>query len=399
MKKTAAQIRAEDDPGKEFFSRFGVHFCLVSKQAAPNFLPVVLYRPACVVLFVSSEMKAEAESLAKAIARAAPGTRIETIGVENAWDIEKCRDLVADALARHEDEKPIVNVTGGTKIMAFAALTTAFELEMPSFYLNENDNTISVLSPRRMGEADRIPPIAISVSIKNYLAAYGYEVLESSPAPTLSLDVREKLDSIIRASSMQEAVPVLNFLAGEAAKAAKKIGGRSIPPVDFSAARDLLGAKRKGAFDVLCDQFAGMKRLRLQKNEILFPSEEDRFFVAGGWLEAYTASIIQSLGHKALSNLVVERAETKNEIDAAFMDKGTFYIIECKTCGMSDADDVLYKLESLGKLSGLKTRLILVSYQPLNKAAMKRAANSRITVIQTDQLKDLAGCIRGVISK
>ena len=36
----------------------GVHFCLVSKQAAVNLLPVEHYRPNAVVLFVSHEMQA-----------------------------------------------------------------------------------------------------------------------------------------------------------------------------------------------------------------------------------------------------------------------------------------------------------------------------------------------------
>ena len=35
----------------------GVHFCLVSKQAAVNLLPVEHYRPNAVVLFVSHECR------------------------------------------------------------------------------------------------------------------------------------------------------------------------------------------------------------------------------------------------------------------------------------------------------------------------------------------------------
>lgn len=54
----------------------GVHFCLVSKQAAVNLLPVEHYRPNAVVLFVSHEMQAQARDLQAAMLKSLPGLRI-----------------------------------------------------------------------------------------------------------------------------------------------------------------------------------------------------------------------------------------------------------------------------------------------------------------------------------
>ena len=64
----------------------GVHFCLVSKQAAVNLLPVEHYRPNAVVLFVSHEMQAQARDLQAAMLKSLPGLRINIISLADAWD-------------------------------------------------------------------------------------------------------------------------------------------------------------------------------------------------------------------------------------------------------------------------------------------------------------------------
>ena len=47
--------------------------------------------------------------------------------------------------------------------------------------------------------------------------------------------------------------------------------------------------------------------------------------------------------------------DAKNEIDVAFFHEGSLCIVECKTGNLSaseDANQVIYKLESLKKLGG-----------------------------------------------
>ena len=72
----------------------GVHFCLVSKQAAVNLLPVEHYRPNAVVLFVSHEMQAQARDLQAAMLKSLPGLRINIISLADAWDLAGVRDAV-----------------------------------------------------------------------------------------------------------------------------------------------------------------------------------------------------------------------------------------------------------------------------------------------------------------
>lgn len=396
---------AEITDSSDFLKQFRVHLCLVSNQAAPNFLPIVFCKPARVVLFVSAEMQDTGKHLQEALHRAVPQTKIEIVEIADAWDLEACSTLFFEKIVSLDGERALFNVTGGTKIMSFAALTTAFDTDVPAIYLNEKNNTIHLLSTPHKEEQQRMPSIVVKTSLRNYLAAYGYAVRESASAPTLSLDVAETLDYLLRQPSMREVVSKLNRIAVDAEeksfnKKTRQQEKGTPKPIHMEDVRKALSDKNREAFDVLCTYFEKMGRLRVQGSQCVFPTEADRFFVAGGWLENYVVSKLAQLGLKPEGNIVVERG-ARNEIDAAFMYDECLYIVECKTCFYPTADDankVLYKLESLAKLGGLKTKLVLVSYQPLPDASRKRAKDQGITVFCAEQLKDLVGCFKGLIS-
>ena len=133
-----------------------------------------------------------------------------------------------------------------------------------------------------------------------------------------------------------------------------------------------------------------------QDGELEFPDEDARFFVAGGWLEYYVGVCLQVKGLNPWVNLKVKK-QARNEIDAAFFYDNKFYVVECKTSWMKDPSrvrQIVYKLESLRKIGGLNTQLILVSYQPLSWESLQVAEQSGIRVIsgrKLAQLKDELG--------
>lgn len=374
----------------DFFNQFETHFCIVSDQAAANLLPIVYFKPAHLVLLVSKEMRERgvATDFENAVRFASPSTRVEVEDWPETEDLEAMRSFVFELLVKHEGNKPIVNVTGGTKLMSFSALTAAWGAEVPAYYFSEN-NTVSIIRSGSGGNTQKVASLHVRLSLKNYLAAYGYEASQTL-TPALSAGERETAESIISQASMKEVVPIMNALA----VAAEKQNQLMSDPSPFN----LSGAKKQ-AFDTLCDYYEKAGHIRFMGAKLCFPTQEDRFYVAGGWLERYVYGVLDSIGVKPLANLIVQR-KVKNEIDTAFMHDGTFYIVECKTSNLSaakDANDVIYKLETLRKVGGKKTGLVLVSFRDIHPEALKRANTVGIKVIQGAQLKTLTNQFRQYI--
>ena len=363
----------------------GVHFCLVSKQAAVNLLPVEHYRPNAVVLFVSHEMQAQARDLQAAMLKSLPGLRINIISLADAWDLAGVRDAVWGQLEGLccDVNQIAVNVTGGTKIMMLGALLAASAAGARCFYLNESDNSISLIDPDSNDGSRRMQKVRLQTKVETYLKAYGFQVEDSSRMPSVSMPEKMLIESLINTPSFRDVMPLLNMLSTdrETEKALKVSFKGRIPP------------QNRAAFDALCDRFIQTGHLNIRGDIMTFPSEADRFFVAGGWLERYVFNTLSDMKMKPEGNITVI-GDAKNEIDVAFFHEGSLCIVECKTGNLSaseDANQVIYKLESLKKLGGIKTKLILVSYKPISAKSNIRATGDKthILLIQGGQLKRL----------
>lgn len=363
-----------------------VHFCFISAQAAVNFFPAVTYRPQEAVLFITREMAGNGtvKALKSALTKAVPGIVISEAALADAYDLTGIRETVAAEIEKRRDRKVVINITGGTKIMAIGAMLAGSAAHTPCFYLNESDNRVSLIDPNSNEQAAIRQGRPIEMKLENYLAAYGFTLESSTPFAPLSEDEDRLIYSLIRSRSFKDSMPRINQLATtrEACDNLEApISGTYIPK------------RQREAFDELCATFEDAGRLSVRNDIVTFKSEEDRFFVAGGWLERYVCSELEHMGLNPMSNIVVSSAAC-NEIDVGFMHNGTFYIVECKTSNMSMgriANPVIYKLESLKKFGGLRTRLILVSYRMLYDESYKRAVDQKtgITLIEGENLKNL----------
>lgn len=89
---------------------------------------------------------------------------------------------------------------------------------------------------------------------------------------------------------------------------------------------------------------------------------------------------------------------SRNELDVVAMYNNTLHVLECKTVNFqsehlnnTQRNEPIYKLETLKKLGGLRTRKALISYRALTGTAThmkKRAEGSDIHILET---KDLVG--------
>ncbi len=96
---------------------------------------------------------------------------------------------------------------------------------------------------------------------------------------------------------------------------------------------------------------------------------------------------------------------TDNEIDVAFMHRNTLHIIECKSANLAGqgvtqddkATEAVYRMQSLLKLGGLRTRGMIVDYRgafAASDANRKRAKIARIEILSGSDLKDARGQIK-----
>lgn len=365
--------------------QYDVQVCTVSREAAPNLLPIAGYRPKKVVMLVSPQMDNQAEQLKTSILEAVPTTKVERVPLVALNDNNRTTQVILERIKKEGASKVIVNATGGTKLMSIAAFRAAAAANVPVFYVNHQDNSITLFPAGDLSRGTVLPSVQTKIEMKHYLAAYGYESEEyRDPAKVLGEAETDLIREIITGSrAMNNAVATLNGLAVGAEK--------SLRTKDLFQKRNRQYPVNLEEFNRLVRNFEDAGYLTERDGELEFPDEDARFFVAGGWLEYYVGICLQEKGLNPWVNLKVKK-QARNEIDAAFFYDNKFYVVECKTSKMKDLSmvrQIVYKLESLRKIGGLNTQLILVSYQPLSWGFLQVAEESGIRVISGPKLAQL----------
>ncbi|WP_177198134.1 Card1-like endonuclease domain-containing protein [Nitrosomonas communis] len=373
--------------------KFDKHLCLVSAQATPNLAPAVdpSFQPSVVTLAISGDMREKAQWLEEVLKERS--IQVEKLAIADAYDYNQCWEYFAEWLGK-QSSNVALNVTGGTKVMAMAAMDVFREERKPVFYINiENDEVIR-LDTR---EAPFILPTKIK--LKQYLEAHGYSVMKISK-PDIDRDIRDFLNRLAYESErFGKALGKLNWLASQAVET-RKTG------VFLSPALDKLDLDNN-ALDELISMFKNVNKLSLQDNKIVFPDEDACKFVNGGWLEYLIfqtlASLAGGLGgidYAASVEIQAPDGRTRNELDAACLLRNTLHIIECKSANLSSngkasessGTEALYKLDALRRMGGLRTKAMLVDFRgSLRDIDKSRAAQMNLAVVSGSQLRNLQG--------
>ncbi|MBZ4210226.1 MAG: DUF1887 family protein [Rhodoferax sp.] len=382
-------------------NRYDTHLCLVSAQATPNLLPVLdeTWRPRRVVLACSSQMKEAAQAL-RSVLQTKGGMVIDMLDLPNAYDYAALSEAFLNFLAEHADENIALNVTGGNKLMAVAAQEVFRAERKPVFYVNVESDEVLVI-----GEKAASQPLRAKLKVHEMLRAHGYNVPPAPEQPQISRELRDLTARLIdHVASAGRALGQFNALA----RAAR----------DQNLRIELNRDQSSLALGDIVALFEEAGLLRQQGSTLIFKNEESRFFANGGWLEAHVFEVLQSLRaqHDGLTDVAMglrvafagaagkPPGRDKNEIDVAFLYRNTLHLIECKTANLAQvgngddnkATEAIYKMESLLKLGGLRTKGMVVDYRgELSKsdANQKRAAEAGIAIVSGAQLKDLKGAI------
>lgn len=350
-----------------------VYVCLASENLLPNFLPLVAAPAFSRVVIITT---AQFEDRVAWFRRALNDDDIAVHQVlAHPYDYQQVRGVVQAIIEKYEEV--VVNLTGGTKVMALAAFSACVGHARP-IYVDSVGRRIIDLSNSKT--ALPWPP---SITIKPYLACYGYEMVsvgDPKARPAAWLQVARML---AETDPEEGSVKRLNRLASERRQNLRR-------PMDLDAPD-------------LVDLLQGARLIQAQTSgQWRFADEPSRAFLNGGWLEALTFETVYELMGKpagtAVMNLNISRDGVPNEFDIAFVHHGRLHVIECKTGDLAQNKanplaQVVYKLDSLtDQAGGAMARAMFVSYHPLPETMRQRCAQNAIAYC--DRLDQLQGSLK-----
>jgi hypothetical protein len=353
------------------------HIMLVSDQAAANLLPALdpMLKPAEAVLMVSGKMQHRAQALEAVLHEA--GVKTTRVALEDEHDYGKLESAMLDVATTREGPSTILNVTGGTKLMALAAQAAAIAADWRMFYVDVDTDEVIWLGK----EAHR-QPLTQQLRLRHYLHGYGFRLAEDIAHPQYDPRYNDLLSTLItQVGSLEQPIAQLNWLGQ------KSEDDRSLRVTLTRQQQD------SRSLDVLLRIFADANVLTVKGDSVTFTGEAERSFAKGGWLEHHTFKTLGGLSgelsvrDKAANLVVLDENDVKNELDIAFMAKNRLFVIECKTARMDKpeapkANDTLFKLSEIcRRVGGLGTRGMLASYRPLAEAEKRLAEVLRIELV------------------
>ena len=111
---------------------------LISEQTMQNLVPVLALKPARVVHFATPKTAARSAQIVEAARQAQVSTELESIRLSEMPSIPETSRAVVRAFlaAREAKQTPVVNFTGGTKLMSIGAYEAAMREQVTSLYVD-----------------------------------------------------------------------------------------------------------------------------------------------------------------------------------------------------------------------------------------------------------------------
>lgn len=371
------------------FPKYENQICLVSEQTLPNYLGAVIPDafPQKVHLIVTERMKERADILEKALR--ARGCDVKQYPLAEARP--DAVQNILDAILEKNGPELAINVTGGTKVMALAAVDWAGVQDRPPFlFYVDTDNKKILQISGKMEQFD----LPVSLKIKELLKAGAGAAIETGGEPTLPAKQRTLLENLVQPFlKNKQALELFN----KCAKEAEKTLYTNMPYGNINEFNEALAIA----------QNAG--KLRITSGVINYPSEEARFWCNGGWLEEFVRARLyrmKSLGliddwagnikifkeQKASGKNSPHSQSPQNELDAAFTVANRLFVIECKTANLAKNNDfstAIFKINSVKtNLGGALSRGMIISVLVPRPADIRRCKDLRIELLYgTDVLK------------
>lgn len=324
---------------------------LVGKQTVPNVLVAAHFRPQGLLFLTTKESEEQGRTDAILEALRDIGAVGEEVRLRvNANSLRECVETIGSFLEKVDDEvEYIVNITGGTKIMAIAAFEMFREMGAKILYLPMGKNRCTQIFPKKrpLYEFD----ISVRLSVKQYLLCYGYRIVNQKRlSDRKDTAIKRRNDTEWILANYERLKGLLGFLYKNLKDARNKKSFELSAYFD----RGLSSVERE-----FCRKFGFQVRNGYIKRTL--KKDESRYFT-GEWLEEYVFCVVNGLAEKGLIDDVVLDANVKsqhgveNQLDVIFTENNVLYHLECKTLGDEGGGRVItgeiYKRGALATLLG-----------------------------------------------
>lgn len=336
------------------------HIALVSKQTMPVIIPALHLKPDKVILVATPEEKSSAFNIKKVLND--NNISCELSGnLINAYDYNSTADEIKKIINSFHNQTLILNITGGTKLMAIAAYESFRKANLETIYCDTSDNKIISFKYGNI----RSENINVSVSVKDYLSSYGFDYSISA-------------DKIKR---FNENLPLLEFISQNL--------NEFLDFLEYFKPNYKNDTKNQS---IIHDNFEletnYCKYSLSYKNSEIFSSDIRNInYIIGYWLEDYT---YMKLKQKNLDDIVIgadvhSGMNNPNEIDILFTKNARLHLVSCKA-GKTDKQD-LFELDGLRDLAGGTFGIAhKVITNKMSNSFINRAKELKINIINIKKL-------------
>ncbi len=337
--------------------------CLVSRQAMPNVLPVLMYKPDRVYMLMTDQEKLCGLHLKELF----ESKKIEVITKEEiqAYNPRTVTDTLLEIKRLSGKDNLSLNLTGGTKVMSISAYEFAKTNNIPAFYCNTENQKIIELLPQVSYQN-----LSVQLSIEDYLLSYGYRIKEKKSVA--EIEKYYPLFEFIETNNLMRSF--IKFSEDVKTKLAQSNPKFSVSSADknfifhktINSLRLEFGKAPRKSFNVDASQFK-----------------------SGDWLEHYIYYKLKDekdieilSGVKIFSDKGVD-----NEIDVIVLKDFILYLISCKS-GKKDNQYDLFQLEVIRNISsGTFGKGIFVTVNKTTDMFIERADQLNIKVIRIEKDK------------
>lgn len=391
---------------------------LISEQAMPNVMAPLLINPRPDIIKCilptdprdrsrkDSQFVSVYQGVQQALAELG-FSKVRDRGPVPPYEFEEIKRVCAQIRQEHPGATFIYNITGGTKLMAEAALADARTIQAEAVYVDTENSRLVTLAKDGSVTSERYKSQSLKeITGARYLQAYGVTIKEGtteSPAdPWLAL---------ARSVATTDGGPALmRFLVespepSSATHSEKTWEIAELTRTERTALEQLASmASSTGAY------------LRRDSFTWALTRESKDFIWRRHWLEWYTFDCIKRIAtensawHPPQRNVKIvwpgwERSLSHdNELDVTTIHGGRLLICECKAGKDAPTADNIYKLQVVGYKAGTFADKVLVTAQPYltlpgkrnNEEQVVRALTLGILLVDAETLPCLPEYLQDV---
>ncbi|MGC8726029.1 MAG: Card1-like endonuclease domain-containing protein [Thermoplasmata archaeon] len=346
-------------------------FVILSEQAYPNVLSVKIFKPDVIVYLITEKMKKLKvdENFKKAIELNNEYEYV-SIDIDDDTNINKIKSEIEKIWNNYKENKWIINITGGTKILSISVYSF-FETKSDYivYFPNNLDYYIKLTGTNEIEKTS----IDTVLSVNELLTSYGVGVKTTNKNITngksikkedLCLYIAQNINDDNVKDFLDDMINIKIYYDRDINKQFKNKNGVAI---DNTTPKLILKN------DEMCRKIkdANIGLSCYDQSHLKGKISDDWInFFTGGWLEHFVYMVINEIKDDIkiqdlyMNVVLTSTNNSKNELDVVFSKGDKLYIIECKSGEQSKekGDEALYKLKAIkSSINALSISLNLVT--------------------------------------